>query len=115
MTLRTEDLVARGLSSLLPVLAAAIAFTVLSIIGLLLLLVPGVIIIVALWVYVPAIVVEDVQSALRRLPEDFRAAVVLCDVVGMSYEEIGDALEIPVGTVRSRIHRGRRMLRSLLA
>jgi len=57
---------------------------------------------------------EDVQSALRRLPEDFRAAVVLCDVVGMSYEEIGDALEIPVGTVRSRIHRGRRMLRSLL-
>jgi RNA polymerase sigma-70 factor (ECF subfamily) len=58
---------------------------------------------------------EDVQSALRRLPEDFRAAVVLCDVVGMSYEEIGDALEIPVGTVRSRIHRGRRMLRSLLA
>jgi RNA polymerase sigma-70 factor, ECF subfamily len=58
---------------------------------------------------------EDVQSALRRLPEDFRAAVVLCDVVGMSYEEIGEALDIPVGTVRSRIHRGRRLLRNLLA
>jgi RNA polymerase sigma-70 factor (ECF subfamily) len=55
-----------------------------------------------------------VQAALRSLPEDFRAAVVLCDVVGLSYEEIGDALDIPVGTVRSRIHRGRRLLRDLL-
>lgn len=57
---------------------------------------------------------DEVQAALRRLPEDFRAAVVLCDVVGLSYEEIADALEIPVGTVRSRIHRGRRLLRSAL-
>jgi RNA polymerase sigma-70 factor, ECF subfamily len=57
---------------------------------------------------------DDVQAALRGLPEDFRAAVVLCDVVGLSYEEIGEALEIPVGTVRSRIHRGRRMLREML-
>jgi RNA polymerase sigma-70 factor (ECF subfamily) len=57
---------------------------------------------------------DDVQAALRSLPEDFRAAVVLCDVVGLSYEEIGDALDIPVGTVRSRIHRGRRMLRDML-
>jgi RNA polymerase sigma-70 factor (ECF subfamily) len=39
---------------------------------------------------------------------------VLCDVVGLSYEEIADAAAIPVGTVRSRIHRGRRMLRGLL-
>ncbi len=57
---------------------------------------------------------DDVQDALRSLPEDFRAAVVLCDVVGLGYEEIGDALAIPVGTVRSRIHRGRRMLRERL-
>jgi RNA polymerase sigma-70 factor (ECF subfamily) len=58
---------------------------------------------------------DEVQAALRTLPEDFRAAVVLCDVVGLSYEEIGEALDVPVGTVRSRIHRGRRQLRSALA
>jgi RNA polymerase sigma-70 factor (ECF subfamily) len=57
---------------------------------------------------------DDIQSALRRLPEDFRAAVVLCDVVGLSYQEIGDSLGIPVGTVRSRIHRGRALLRQAL-
>ncbi len=58
---------------------------------------------------------DEVQSALRSLPEDFRAAVVLCDVVGLSYEEISEALDVPVGTVRSRIHRGRRALRNELA
>jgi RNA polymerase sigma-70 factor (ECF subfamily) len=57
---------------------------------------------------------DDVQAALRRLPEDFRTAVVLCDVVGLSYEEIADAISVPVGTVRSRIHRGRRLLRLAL-
>jgi RNA polymerase sigma-70 factor (ECF subfamily) len=57
---------------------------------------------------------DDVQAALRRLPEDFRTAVVLCDVVGLSYEEIADAISVPVGTVRSRIHRGRRLLRTAL-
>src|SRR3990172_6971796 len=57
---------------------------------------------------------EDVQRALLELPYDFREAVVLCDVVGLSYEQIADAAAIPVGTVRSRIHRGRRMLRGLL-
>ena len=57
---------------------------------------------------------DDVQAALRRLPEDFRTAVVLCDVVGLSYEEISDAISVPVGTVRSRIHRGRRLLRAAL-
>jgi RNA polymerase sigma-70 factor (ECF subfamily) len=57
---------------------------------------------------------DDVQAALRRLPEEFRTAVVLCDVVGLSYEEIADALSVPVGTVRSRIHRGRRLLRTAL-
>jgi RNA polymerase sigma-70 factor (ECF subfamily) len=57
---------------------------------------------------------DDVQAALRRLPEDFRTAVVLCDVVGLTYEEIAEALSVPVGTVRSRIHRGRRLLRAAL-
>ena len=58
---------------------------------------------------------DDVQAALARLPEDFRAAVVLCDVAGRSYQEIGESLGIPVGTVRSRIHRGRAMLRKTLS
>ena len=57
---------------------------------------------------------DDVQQALDRLPQDFRAAVVLCDVVGLPYQEIGDTLGVPVGTVRSRIHRGRAMLREAL-
>jgi RNA polymerase sigma-70 factor (ECF subfamily) len=58
---------------------------------------------------------EDVQAALLALPPDFRAAVVLCDVVGMDYAEIAKALAIPPGTVRSRIHRGRAQLRRALA
>ncbi len=58
---------------------------------------------------------DDVQAALRSLPEEYRAAVVMCDVVGMSYQEIGEALDVPVGTVRSRIHRGRALLRKVLA
>lgn len=57
---------------------------------------------------------EDVQSALRRLPPDYRSAVVLSDVVGLSYQEISEALNVPIGTVRSRLHRGRAMLREAL-
>jgi RNA polymerase sigma-70 factor (ECF subfamily) len=57
---------------------------------------------------------EDIQAALLKLPIDFRECVVLCDVVGLSYEEIAQAVEAPIGTVRSRIHRGRKMLRGLL-
>ena len=56
----------------------------------------------------------DIQAALRALPEDFRAAVVLCDVVGLAYDEIAEDLGIPIGTVRSRIHRGRAQLREAL-
>ncbi len=56
----------------------------------------------------------DLQAALRRLPVDYRAAVVLSDVVGQSYEEIAQSLDIPLGTVRSRIHRGRALLRQAL-
>ena len=58
---------------------------------------------------------DDVELALATLPPDFRAAVVLCDVEGLSYEEIADVLDAKLGTVRSRIHRGRAMLRSALA
>jgi RNA polymerase sigma-70 factor (ECF subfamily) len=58
---------------------------------------------------------DDVQSALAGLPVEYRAAVVLCDVVGMEYAEIAETLGIPPGTVRSRIHRGRALLRKVLA
>ena len=58
---------------------------------------------------------EEVQAAVTRLPEEFRIAVVLSDVVGLSYAEIGETLDVPIGTVRSRIHRGRMMLRVALA
>jgi RNA polymerase sigma-70 factor (ECF subfamily) len=51
-----------------------------------------------------------VQDALQELPEDFRLAVVLCDLEGFSYEEIANMVKCPVGTVRSRIHRGRALL-----
>ncbi|OEY23295.1 RNA polymerase sigma factor SigE [Corynebacterium sp. BCW_4722] len=54
------------------------------------------------------------QSALDELSPEFRVAVVLCDVVGMSYEEIGETLGVKMGTVRSRIHRGRAQLRESL-
>jgi RNA polymerase sigma-70 factor, ECF subfamily len=57
----------------------------------------------------------EVQEALDALPADFRAAVVLCDLEGLSYEEIAATLGIKVGTVRSRIHRGRVLLREALA
>lgn len=56
----------------------------------------------------------DIQTALIRLPADYRSAVVMCDVVGLSYQEISSSLEVPVGTVRSRIHRGRALLREAL-
>ncbi len=58
---------------------------------------------------------DDVQLALDALPPDFRAAVVLCDIEGLSYEEIATNLGIKLGTVRSRIHRGRALLREALA
>ena len=57
---------------------------------------------------------DDVQHALDELPPDFRAAVVLCDIEGLSYEEIAATLGVKLGTVRSRIHRGRAQLRAAL-
>ena len=56
----------------------------------------------------------DLQAALDALAPEFRAAVVLCDVEGLSYEEIAATLGVKLGTVRSRIHRGRQALRSAL-
>ena len=58
---------------------------------------------------------DDVELALASLPPEFRAAVVLCDVEGLSYQEIADIMDAKLGTVRSRIHRGRAMLREALA
>jgi RNA polymerase sigma-70 factor (ECF subfamily) len=57
---------------------------------------------------------DDVQAAINSLPKEFRTAVVLCDIADRPYEEIAEALGVPVGTVRSRIHRGRRLLRRAL-
>ena len=56
----------------------------------------------------------DVQAALKALAPEYRAAVILCDIEGLSYEEIAAALGIKLGTVRSRIHRGRAQLRASL-
>ena len=58
--------------------------------------------------------VEDILRELDSLPEDFRMAVALCDVEQMSYEDAAEALGIPIGTVRSRLFRGRRALREKL-
>ncbi|HXG24309.1 MAG TPA: sigma-70 family RNA polymerase sigma factor [Chthonomonadales bacterium] len=58
---------------------------------------------------------ERLQRALAALPQEFRTAVLLCDVEGLSYEEIAKVMGTSIGTVRSRIHRGRRMLRKQLA
>ena len=57
----------------------------------------------------------QIQAALDALPPEFRVAVVLCDIEGLSYEEIAATLGIKLGTVRSRIHRGRVQLRTALA
>jgi RNA polymerase sigma-70 factor (ECF subfamily) len=56
----------------------------------------------------------DIQDALKALAPEYRAAVILCDIEGLSYEEIADTLGIKLGTVRSRIHRGRAQLRAAL-
>jgi RNA polymerase sigma-70 factor (ECF subfamily) len=57
----------------------------------------------------------DVRSALAAMPEDFRMAVYLADVEGFSYKEIAEIVGVPAGTVMSRLHRGRKLLRTSLA
>jgi len=66
-------------------------------------------------VYAEAHLDADIEAALAALPPDFRAAVVLCDIEQLSYEEIAQTLGVKLGTVRSRISRGRAMLRAALA
>lgn len=56
----------------------------------------------------------EVEEALAKVPEDFRLTVILSDIEGMSYQEIADATEVPIGTVRSRLARGRALLRKHL-
>ncbi|MES1227811.1 MAG: sigma-70 family RNA polymerase sigma factor, partial [Armatimonadota bacterium] len=55
---------------------------------------------------------EHLQRALDALPEEFRVAVILADIEGLSYEEIADTMGCSLGTVRSRLHRGRKLLRT---
>ncbi len=58
---------------------------------------------------------EAIERALEKLPIQFREVILLCDVEEMKYQEIADTLSIPIGTVMSRLGRGRRLMRSLLA
>jgi RNA polymerase sigma-70 factor (ECF subfamily) len=61
-----------------------------------------------------SIVAEEIHRALAELPEEFRLAVVLSDVEELSYKEIAEVMDCPVGTVMSRLHRGRRLLQKRL-
>ncbi len=53
---------------------------------------------------------DELSNAIASLPEDFRMVIILCDIEGFTYDEIADFIDIPVGTVRSRLHRARKML-----
>ena len=57
---------------------------------------------------------DEVKNALEELPDDFRIPVLLSDVDGFSYKEISEMLEIPIGTVMSRLHRGRKAMQKML-
>ena len=57
---------------------------------------------------------EEVKAAIESLPDTFRIAVLLADVEGFSYKEIAEITDVPIGTVMSRIHRGRRALQKAL-
>lgn len=64
--------------------------------------------------YMEQLFSDDVLAALDALPEEFRTVVVLCDIEGLSYKDISEAIDCPVGTVMSRLYRGRRILESKL-
>jgi RNA polymerase sigma-70 factor (ECF subfamily) len=53
---------------------------------------------------------DELSEAINSLPDDFKTVVILCDIEGFTYEEIADFIDVPVGTVRSRLHRARKML-----
>ena len=53
---------------------------------------------------------DEISDAVNSLPEDFRTVIILCDIEGFSYEEIADFVDCPIGTVRSRLHRARKIL-----
>ncbi|MDP3441341.1 MAG: sigma-70 family RNA polymerase sigma factor, partial [Ignavibacteria bacterium] len=57
---------------------------------------------------------DEITKAISQLPEDFRTVIILSDIEGFTYEEIADFVDVPVGTVRSRLHRARKMLYSTL-
>ncbi|RZJ27403.1 MAG: sigma-70 family RNA polymerase sigma factor, partial [Flavobacterium sp.] len=57
---------------------------------------------------------DEVASALNSLPVDFRTVIILCDIEGFTYEEMAKILDIPIGTVRSRLHRARNLLKDKL-
>lgn len=57
---------------------------------------------------------DEVSKALESLPDDFRTVVILSDIEGLTYEEIAEFVECPIGTVRSRLHRGRKLLQARL-
>lgn len=57
---------------------------------------------------------DDITNALDQIPEDFRTVVLLCDVEDFTYEEIANMLDVPIGTIRSRLHRGRNLLKAQL-
>ncbi len=57
---------------------------------------------------------DEVATAIDRLPDEFRTVVILCDIEGFTYEEIADFVDCPIGTVRSRLHRARKMLAASL-
>jgi RNA polymerase sigma-70 factor (ECF subfamily) len=58
---------------------------------------------------------EEVMAELEKLPRDYQIPVALVDIEGLTYKELAEALNIPMGTVMSRLHRGRKLLRASLA
>ncbi|MBF0586804.1 sigma-70 family RNA polymerase sigma factor [Prosthecochloris sp. N3] len=64
--------------------------------------------------YFKSLMHDEVYQALQSLPEEFREVIQLCDIEGFTYEEIANMVESPIGTVRSRLYRGRKLLREKL-
>jgi RNA polymerase sigma-70 factor (ECF subfamily) len=58
---------------------------------------------------------DEVTRALNTLQDDFKTVIILCDIEGLSYEEIADFVQCPIGTIRSRLHRARKMLQEKLS